>query len=40
VLSFEAAQRREWADIPGVWVIGLIIGAVIVIAAIRYMVKK
>lgn len=40
MLSVVAAERREWADIPGVWVIGLVIGVVIVVAAIRYMFRK
>ena len=35
-----AASERSWSDIPGVAIIGGIIGIVIVIAAIRAMVKK
>ena len=31
---------RPWEEIPGVGLIGIIIGLVIVVAAIRYMVKK
>ena len=40
VLNIVAAEERAWTDIPGVWVIGLIIGVVIVAAAIRHMIKK
>jgi len=40
MLNLVAVERREWADIPGVWVIGLVIGVTILIAAIRYMFKK
>ena len=31
---------RPWEDIPGVGLIGIIIGLVIVVAAIRYMINK
>jgi hypothetical protein len=31
---------RPWDQIPGVGLVGIVIGLVIVVAAIRYMVKK
>jgi hypothetical protein len=36
----QAAAPRPWSDIPGVAVVGGVIGIVIVIAAIREMIRR
>ncbi len=40
MLAYLADAERPWSDIPGVAVIGGVIGIVIVVAAIRAMMKK
>lgn len=41
MLSLNAQEStRPWDEIPGVAVIGLIIGVVVIVAAIRYMINK
>lgn len=41
VLTVVAQESpRPWDEIPGVAVIGLIIGLVVIVAAIRYMINK
>jgi hypothetical protein len=34
-----AAHETAWSDIPGVWAVGLVLGVVIIGAAIRYMAR-
>jgi hypothetical protein len=42
VLALESIpdDPRPWDQIPGVGLVGIIIGLVIVVAAIRFMVRK
>jgi hypothetical protein len=34
-----AASETAWSDIPGVWAVGLVLGVVIIGAAIRYIAR-
>jgi hypothetical protein len=40
VLFVAPDDPRPWNEIPGVSIVGIVIGLVVIWAAIRYMVKK